>query len=355
MNIKRILPMEINLRLRNAKDFLLQKKYYIPEKKEKEVRCFYLDAATYNNLGDQAIALSMEIFLDDLFGQDNVFVINETEVISYLRSLKKEIKKDDVIALSGGGNMGDLYPRYESIRRLIIKNFPDNKIVIFPQTLDYSKDKYGTKELAEAQKIYSRHDKLWVCAREKRSYEKMKLIFPKVLLIPDIVFYLYGKIPDTDGYRTGVGLCLRTDKESILSENEKAKIYKAVMSNKQCGALSTMEDNYSYYNTVQERWKVVERKLKEFSEKELIITDRLHGMIFSILMNVPCIAFDNSNHKVSGVYNLVSQHVRNVIVIDREQINGIEKLLDFHGPKRNSMSFDAKILYNDLICILKCQ
>ena len=264
--------MEINLRLKNAKDFLLQKKYYITEKKGKGVRCFYLDAATYNNLGDQAIALSMEMFLDNLFGQDNVFVINETEVISYLRSLKKEIKKEEVITLSGGGNMGDLYPRYESIRRLIIKNFPDNKIVIFPQTLDYSKDKYGTKELAEAQKIYSSHDKLWVCAREKRSYEKMKLIFPKVLLIPDIVFYLYGKIPGTNDHRTGVGLCLRTDKESILSENEKTKIYNAVVSNKQCGTLSTMGDNGSVYNTTQERRQGVEQKLKEFSEKDKVST-----------------------------------------------------------------------------------
>src|SRR5699024_1734022 len=50
------------------------------------------------------------------------------------------------------------------------------------------------------------------------------------------------------------------------------------------------------------RKKYLERKFKEFSTSKLVVTDRLHGMIFSLITGTPCIAFDNISKKVSGVY-----------------------------------------------------
>ena len=47
--------------------------------------------------------------------------------------------------------------------------------------------------------------------------------------------------------------------------------------------------------------------LKEFFDQlrraEIVVTDRLHGMIFCALTGVPCIALDNSYRKVSGAYD----------------------------------------------------
>lgn len=349
MNIKRIFPMEINLRLRNAKEFLLQKRCYIPEMKKKSARCFYLDAATYNNLGDQAIALSMELFLDDLFGQDNVFVINETEVIAYLKSLKKEIKKDDVIVLSGGGNMGDLYPRYESIRRLIIKSFPNNKIVIFPQTLDYGKDKYGRKEYIRAKKIYQKHDNLWICAREEKSYKELSHMCSRVLLIPDIVFYLYGKVKSTTQACNQVGICLRNDKESALTEKDKRIIYKLVSFKGMCNELTTMASDGVPCLTKEKRMKAISQKIDEFSANELIVTDRLHGMIFSVLADVPCIAIDNKNHKVSGVYEMVRHQLKSIEIIKENQI---ENLREIPIPNECGASINVETLYAKLRNVL---
>lgn len=326
MNIKRIFPMEVNLQLRNAKNFIFQKKYCISGAEEGMTRCFFLDAATYNNLGDQAIALSMELFLDDLFGRDNVFVINETAIISYLKSLKKEIKEDDIIVMSGGGNMGDLYPRYESIRRLIIKNFPDNKIVIFPQTLDYSNDKYGLKEYAKAQIIYSRHKNLWVCVREEKSYKKMLQMCDNVLLVPDIVFYLSGKVKVECHKSNRIGVCLRNDSESTLTKRDKMIIHEMASAKGEYNELNTMIEKDTKCFTKEQRLQAVYRKINEFSNNELIITDRLHGMIFSILANVPCVAIDNKNHKVKGVYSTMSHQLKNTTVITNSQITSIGKL-----------------------------
>ena len=341
--------MEINLRLRNAKEFFFQKRCYIPEMKKKSVRCFYLDAATYNNLGDQAIALSMELFLDDLFGQDNVFVINETEAISYLKSLKKEIKKDDVIVLSGGGNMGDLYPRYESIRRLIIKSFPNNRIVIFPQTVDYGKDKYGRKECIRAKKIYQKHDDLWICAREEKSYKELSHMCSRVLLIPDIVFYLYGKVKSTTQACNQVGICLRNDKESALTEKDRQIIYKLARLKGICNELTTMTSDEVPCLTKENRMKAINQKIDEFSANELIVTDRLHGMIFSVLANVPCVAIDNKNHKVSGVYEMVRHKLKSIEIIKENQI---ENLREIPIPNECGASINVETLYVKLRNVL---
>ena len=49
----------------------------------------------------------------------------------------------------------------------------------------------------------------------------------------------------------------------------------------------------------------MKKKLAAFSEVKLVITDRLHGMLFSAITHTPCIAIDNLSRKVSGVYEWI--------------------------------------------------
>lgn len=42
-----------------------------------------------------------------------------------------------------------------------------------------------------------------------------------------------------------------------------------------------------------------------FKSSELIITDRLHGMIFAAITSTPCIAVSNYNHKIKAQYNWI--------------------------------------------------
>lgn len=330
MNIRRILSMEKNLYLRNLKQILFQKEYEIPKRENKDIRCFYLDAASYNNLGDQAIAYAMCIFLGDIFGIENLIVIKENEVLSYLKDLERKIQKEDIIVLSGGGNMGDLYPRYEAIRRIIIKRFPDNKIIIFPQTIDYSLDKYGKREFSNSRKIYNNHKKLYICAREKKSYEIMSKVYNHVLLIPDIVLYLKNRIKLEPIYsKKQVGICLRHDKESLLDSIMENNIIEMFKDNEyELCFLSTMSKGKVDFSTNQIRREKIIEKLKEFKECELIFTDRLHGMIFSILADKPCIIADNSNHKISGVYEMLQQfgvELKGIMEVTKTGLNGIPR------------------------------
>jgi len=233
--------------------------------------------------------------------------------------------------------MGTLYPRYEAIRRMIIKNFPNNKIVIFPQTIDYENNKYGKKEFEKSKKIYNKHRKLLICARENRSYKIMKEAYNNVILVPDIVLYLIGRIRLNIEKNDKTGICLRGDKESILSQN----IINAIRKIPDKKNITTLS-NEKYINK-DVRKKKIYNKLKEFGECKYVITDRLHGMIFSSIVNVPCIAIDNSNKKISGVYNMARDNLKNVILY--KKCENIEKTIQqIKNKKIKSEEVDFKEL-----------
>jgi pyruvyl transferase EpsI len=49
----------------------------------------------------------------------------------------------------------------------------------------------------------------------------------------------------------------------------------------------------------------VREKMQEFCDSKLVITDRLHGMIFATITGTPCIVFGNNHHKVRESYEWI--------------------------------------------------
>ena len=47
--------------------------------------------------------------------------------------------------------------------------------------------------------------------------------------------------------------------------------------------------------STEERNKIIINKLNQFKSSKIVITARLHGMIFSALTEIPCIVFFNNN------------------------------------------------------------
>ena len=305
MNIKHVLPIEANYALKHIKDSIKQ---IVPTVEKPSLasnrRVFFLDAPAYGNLGDQAIALAMESFIADVLPDYKQIEITEDQLPASIRWLRNEIKANDIICLTGGGNMGVVYQRYESARRLVLKNFPNNPIVIFPQTFDYGLGPYATKELERAKQVYGAVKTLILCARDEESFIKMKAAFKKanVLFCPDIVLYLDYR--NTFEKKGGIGICLREDKERVLSDAQHEKIYKIYPESSRLTTMVETELPITYKN----RKTVVERKLHEFGEKRLILTDRLHGTIFAFITGTPCIAFPNTNGKVERVCKYLSEN-----------------------------------------------
>ena len=123
MDYKRILPIEATYALRYLKDFIKQTTPEVDKSAlSSHKRVFFLDAPAYGNIGDQAIAFAMETLMADVLPEYQQIEITEDQLVSTINWLRKTIQKNDIICLTGGGNMGALYPRYEFARRLVLKN-----------------------------------------------------------------------------------------------------------------------------------------------------------------------------------------------------------------------------------------
>ena len=55
--------------------------------------------------------------------------------------------------------------------------------------------------------------------------------------------------------------------------------------------------------SIEEREFELNKIWTAFKKSKVVVTDRLHGMIFCAITKTPCVAIDNSNHKISGVYD----------------------------------------------------
>ena len=48
--------------------------------------------------------------------------------------------------------------------------------------------------------------------------------------------------------------------------------------------------------------------MKRVSSAELVVTDRLHGMLFCALTNTPCIVVKSKSPKIQGVYQWIKNN-----------------------------------------------
>jgi len=115
-------------------------------------KIFIVISADYGNLGDIAISYAQYKFLLDNFPDCEVIDVPISKTFSNIRKIKKIIKSNDIITIVGGGNFSNKYQSIEDLRLKWIKSFPYNKIICFPQTMDFTIDSAGMKSLKKSKK-----------------------------------------------------------------------------------------------------------------------------------------------------------------------------------------------------------
>ena len=297
--LKKLLTINMYGVIRDIKGYVNQEDYGISISSKKHF--WFLDAPEYGNIGDQAIAYATTVFLQENFPEFDIIEIQQSKTIKYLNWIKKSIKDGDIIILQGGGNFGNLYPPYEAVRRRIVQLFSDNKIIIFPQSIFYSDDSKGRHELKIAQNIYNKKNVI-IFARDNNSYTEFKDKFPEtsIKLCPDIVLYLYGKL--TVDKQVGIGVCFRNDSEKVaFTEDQNQFIDDRKNEYQQINEIDTICTDNQIIG--EKRKQIVLNKINEFAVNELVLTDRLHGMIFSFVSKTPCVYFPSKTGKADYLYN----------------------------------------------------
>lgn len=321
----------------------MQKKYFqvVCSKEFKVFRRDYknrkiilIDTPEHGNLGDQAIALAEYCFLQEECGITKVYEFSKNEYCAIQKKINKYIKDEDLVCIHGGGFIGTLWQDEEDVFLQILQQFCNNRIIVFPQTVYFQDHDFGRSEKEKFRMAAEMCKDLIIFTRDWNSYrfliQELNMDSEKCFCVPDIVTYL--KLKKIPVRKRKILLCLRKDKEKKI--DDKALNFSLEW---------LKEKNYeiTYTDTVVKREisktyraKLVAQKLNEFSMAKLVITDRLHGMLFAAITGTPCIAMDNISKKVSGVFAWIQylDYIRYVepVEIDRDMI---EKMLLMEGKE----------------------
>lgn len=296
-------------------------------------KCFVFLAADYGNLGDVAITYAQEKFLKDIFPGYTIVDVPISKTLSDLKTLQNICSSDDIVTIVGGGNMSDLYFDIELLRQMVVKAFPNNRVISFPQTMFFSDSLSGNYLKRQAVKVYSRHINLTITARERWSHEMMKSILPSCKLIPDIVMTLDKREPIST--RKGITFCMRNDIESGISQEFKEELRLQLANQYDIVEYDTHigKGNLS----LEERENELNKIWAQFRSSEWVVTDRLHGMIFAFITGTPCVVLPNNNYKIEGCYSWI----KNCGYIYFMNELNISKLTTLLSKKVRSLDFET--------------
>lgn len=290
-----------------------------------------LDLPYYDNIGDSLIWEGTREFLREIPYKCLYYASKET--FRY-----RKLSKNVIILLQGGGNFGDLYRRHSDFRMKILSLYPNNKIIILPQSVYYEKECFVESDA----KAYSLHKNLIICAREHYSFDYIKRHFQnKCLLVPDMAFFIDIHKCKVASSMNRVLYLKRIDKE-LVSDN----LLNCVPSNAEVHDWPTYEKSFKEVFRIEKlsykvyklltligvkdkyRVRVDDWKRNYFYRKfylrvgidflspySIIYTTRLHVMILGILLGKNLYLINNSSGKVVNYYETWLKDLDKVNVI----------------------------------------
>lgn len=272
----------------------------------------YLDLPYHNNIGDILIWEGTESFLNKIPFKCIYKSSDQT-----FKDL--EIPKDIIILLHGGGNFGDTWRKHMEFRLSIVEKYPNNKIIVLPQTVYYKNKNF----LISDSNILNKHKNLTICGRDLISTSILTKYFTaQIFMLPDMAFCInpesLKKLKKKEEER--VLLLMRKDKE--LNKEMEVKKYIQEKGELEIYDWPTLEYNKYYIRTCDKilsinggafgivdfyadrhlRPKLVRIGVSFLSKYKYVYANRLHVAILSILLNKSFVLFDNIYGKNSGFY-----------------------------------------------------
>ena len=276
------------------------------------------DAPYYHNIGDILIWQGFHDFCKTLPGRN-------LGTYDFVTFYFPKISPDVTILLTGGGNFGDLWRGFQDFRLEVIRRYPDNRIVMLPQSVCYENEKLIESDALE----FSRHGDLHLCARDTYSHEFLKEHFPasNVYLVPDMAMFINED--KLRKYRSVAGerklFLRRLDKELVEEYSEIKDIadydvrdwptYErqdlALKLIKRLQGVAYRSRNIKILNSftatltariadVLVRRRLLGVGIDFVSPYCEVVTPRLHTMILAFLLDIPVSYIDNTSGKLSA-------------------------------------------------------
>lgn len=300
-------------------------------------KLFVFGTPIHGNLGDQAIAYAEQAFLKQECNRKMVEIPSQF-VEKYMSVWRWLVGRNGQIAIHGGGFVGSIWPSEDRMLRKVVSSFGGKQIIILPQTVYF--DSEHTQMVDSFRELLVSHGAVDICAREMYSFNAATkdYDFPNVKLVPDMVTYLSKNDVSIDEVsdRDSVLLCLRHDREKVNRQQTLEEIEKMLAPEKLILTDTVVE--HSIYPW--QRRRAVSTKINEFRQAKLVVTDRLHGMVFAAIAGTPCLVLSNNNYKIKGVYEWIKNNTY-VRFVDEQTDNIHEIVTVLLTMKKNSYENDA--------------
>lgn len=321
-NIYNLKGPQINFRF--GQEYKRKMKQF-PKEQSKKARMFLFCACDYGNLGDHAIAEAIHIFVS-MNTDIELYEIPFCTERNYNSIIDSIITKQDIIAIVGGGFFGSIWYGGQLRTNQILQRYPENRIIIFPQTMFWEK---GWETLRiESKNIFNNHiGKVFICARDEISYQEMKELFNEceVIHAPDMVLSIDWSKYVSVQKRTNIGICLKNDAESILSDEKRDEIFNiGTIFNEKVVSIDNELNRLIFEG---ERSDYLHKLLNQYASKRLVITDRMHGMLFSYITKTPCIVMAGVTHKNIENYKWIEKAEYIKVLSDFGELQDLASIL----------------------------
>lgn len=291
-------------------------------------KCVLLDVPYHENIGDYLIWQGTENFLRSI-GCECIYRA------SYGTYRKPVVGTDVTILFLGGGNWGDTWRVNTEFKVQVIQDFPDNNIIILPNTVFYE-DKGLLQQDID---ILNHHSHITFCARDKVSYALMKpLLHTDLLLLPDLAFYLPIQMHHTISSSKGILFIHRTDKElsksakydSLLPAEYNSSDWPTFNQKRKLKWMSHLPFSAAvdklFHTNINRCWcdfmqrhitmpYMVRSGIQFIAPYSNVYATRMHGAILAALMGKQVYMFDNSYGKNSNFYHTWLDDVDNVTLL----------------------------------------
>lgn len=289
-------------------------------------RIAYVNFPNHGNAGDPALWLGGWQRLAAL----GLRVVYACEPRTYHRELLAAAEPDAIV-INGGGNFGDRYPRQQRGRERVLAHFPRLRTVQLPQSVQFD----DPEALAKMQRLVSKHHDLTLLLRDEASLERARRWFDAPSRrCPDLALTLEPR-PRSAPARTDVLWLARNDKESrgqppapelltdagrtvevtdwlgslaeepawrpsarlalTLNRRLTPRVAGDVAQARRYGRLLAA----TYVPLAEAR---ASRGMRILARGRVVITDRLHGHVLSMLQGIEHVVLDNADGKVRALY-----------------------------------------------------
>lgn len=276
-------------------------------------RCALLDYPFHANVGDNAIWLGEQRVLSALGAR----VLYTANLSAYdPNRLAERLAGRGTILLHGGGNLGDLWPEHQRVREEVVAAFPDYPIIQLPQSICFR----DPAALRRAKAVFDRHPNLTLLIRDQNSLDIARNTFQaRSILCPDMALAL-GELKRAGRPRVDVLALCRSDHETAAQAQPggtapwKCQDWVTPPRGLRSGVWRALRRLHRYHGALGRRgtglyhfYGLMARQRLEYgrrllSRARVVVTDRLHGHVLSLLLGIPHVIMDDRYGKMRSFY-----------------------------------------------------